>query len=259
MKYLRRLKNLSCCCLVLVLPVGIYQGDPDSLDYQLGFHAGGGRVASVITGCSSPEQAVGNGFIDISGEAYMKVPAQRDLPFVVGLRGGYWRSDVNVITRGYDPELHGDAVGSNQVLYDFGYVNPCVAFETRYFGAGIGYIFGDVPEAFRDGRVDSLTPVTGHVRIGSQRGVNVSYSLQECTPLVSGGGLHALGLSFPLGSRLRSTVGISGRPYYTAGFHNQNRLQLDDRFALDLNWRIGATEGVTEYGVSAGVIYRFGN
>ncbi len=57
MKYLHAFKNICCYCFVLALPVGIYHGDPDSLDYQIGLYGGGGQVASVLTSCSGVDDA----------------------------------------------------------------------------------------------------------------------------------------------------------------------------------------------------------
>ncbi|HEQ98248.1 MAG TPA: hypothetical protein ENO22_02790 [candidate division Zixibacteria bacterium] len=248
------------CGALALLPVGLYQGDPDSTDFQVGIHGGGGRVASVITGCQALEGgndiegAAGSDFVDVSGEVYWKPPLRSNLPVVVGVRGGYWRTDLNLMTR----DVHYDDSIIYLPNYSFSYINPCISFETRYVGMGLGYVFGDVPSRFRDGKIEKTRHVSGHVRVGSMRGVNVKFSVMESSPQVSGGGLYDLSISVPLSQRMRSSYGLGFGPYYQIGFIQRNRVGISNHFALDINWRIGWSAHVTEYGVSGGLVYRLG-
>ncbi|MFH2055441.1 MAG: hypothetical protein ABIJ61_05740 [bacterium] len=255
MKLLHKITRACCYSFLLALPVGIYQGDPDSVDYQLGVHAGGGQVASVLTSCSEPVEAEGSGFVDFAGEAYMKFPPGGDLPFVVGVRGGYWHSNLSLIDWG-DHWSGGDYIITQHDL-SVGYLNPCISFETHYAGIGIGYVFGDLPRDFSEGEIYYVGHTSMHVRIGSARAWSITYSMLESAPYVSGGGYPSVALAFPLGKKVRSSVGISFEPYYRPGFLQQNRIQINENLAIDFNWRYGTSADVPEYGVSAGVVYQF--
>jgi hypothetical protein len=255
MKLLHAFKNICCYCFVLALPVGIYHGDPDSIDYQFGIHAGGGQVASVITGCEGAKKAKGSKFVDLAGEGYMRLPPRTNSPIVVGVRAGYWHSNLSLITSHYEyPDRTYPLIPLD---YSFQYVNPCISIETRYVGFGVGRVFGDVPLEFQNGEIDTADHFSGHLRFGLMRGVNISMSFMENSPYVSGGGYFDLALSFPIGGKARTRMGISGGPYYTVGFLQQNRIQIKNNFAVDFNWRVGSTAGEFEYGISAGIVYTF--
>ncbi len=243
------IRGCFCCVLALVLPVGLYQDDPDSTDFQVGIHGGGGQIASVITGCDGAERAVGSEFIDVAGEVYLRLPLNFNSPFILGARGGYWYGDIDLLTGDYNnPILLRD--------YSYSYFNPCIAVETEYVGMGLGVIFGNVPRRFKDGQVEHTGDVSGHIRIGSMTGFNVMFSLMESTPLASGGGQTLLVMSAPLGERVRSSVGLGVWPYYHVGFVQGNRIAISRNLALDINWRIVWTLDVTEFGASAGLVYR---
>ncbi len=243
------IRGLLLLILTMGLPIGLEQDDPDSPDMQFGIHGGGGRVASVITGCNGVEEAVKNDFLDISGEVYLRVPPRSNSPMILGLRGGYWRTDLDLINYGYFEHIPD---------YSYSYLNPCVSFETRYIGMGLGVIIGNVPYRFDNAIIYETGPISGHIRLGSVRGVNVSLSILESTPLASGGGLYDLSVSVPLSDRFRASYGLGFAPYYHVGFVQRNRIGISRNFALDISWRIGGTEGVAEYGISAGLIYRLG-
>ena len=243
------IRGLLLLILTMGLPIGLEQDDSDSPDMQFGIHGGGGRVASVITGCSGAEEAVKNDFLDVSGEVYLRLPQGSNSDMVIGLRGGYWRTDLDLIDYGYFEHIPD---------YSYSYLNPCVSLETRNIGMGFGIIIGDVPVRFENGAIHEAGPITGHLRIGSVRGVNVSLSFMESTPQVSGGGLYDLSVSVPLSNRFRASYGLGFAPYYHVGFVQRNRISISRHFALDFNWRFGETEGVAEYGISAGLIYRLG-
>ena len=245
-------RGFFCVFLAFILPVGLYQGDPDSTDFQIGIHGGGGRVASVITGCSGAEDAVGSTFGDVAGEAYIKLPPNSDSPMILGVRGGYWRSDLNLLT--------GDIYHDDSLIpmpdYSYGYFNPCISVETEYIGMGFGTVFGRVPERFKDGQIYEAGPITGHLRIGSMRKIFFKLSFLESSPQVSGGGLYDLSVSVPMSHRFRSSFGFGLGPYYHLGFVQRNRIGISNHFALDFNWRIGWTKDVAEYGLSTGLVYR---
>lgn len=256
MKLLHRVTRASCYCFLLVLPVGIYMDDPASVDYHLGVHAGGGQVASVLTSCGGVDAATGSNYVDVGAEGYLRLPPKTNSPIVVGLRGGYWHSNLNLILP-QSGDIYTD-YPSQTVDYSFEYLNPNISFESHYVGFGVGYIFGEIPQNFKDSRIDTMPNVSGHLRVGSMRGINVSMNLAENSPYVSGGGVFDLGISFPLSDQVRTRVAVSTVPYYTAGFLSQTRIRLKEKMAVDFNWRVGSTSGELEYGVSAGVVYQFG-
>jgi hypothetical protein len=250
-----RFKNVICYCFVLVLPIGLYQGDPDSADYQIGFHTGTGQVASVITGCEGPVDAAGSEFKDFSAEAFMKVRDDEDSPLIVGVRAGTWTSDLQIITRGYGMDQDEHPITSQK--YEFAYVSPCIAYEAEKFGLGIGYNSADVPCRIEEGKIYTAGHITGHLRLGSAGKGYLLYSYMENSPLISSGGLRSLSLFIPLGDKVQSSIGISSQPYSETGFLQQNRIEIHGDVLLDLNWRISEVKGVLEYGLSAGIVYRF--
>lgn len=191
----------------------------------------------------------------------MKLPPHSNSPFVIGVRGGYshcnvrWPYDYQDYTyRNYGP---------GATNYSFHYINPCISIESRYFGVGGGWVGGFVPASFHDHAADSMGHVSGHLRIGSMRGANFSFSVMENSPYASGGGTYDLVVSVPLSRKVRSAFGFSAGPYYGIGFLQQNRIMVNDHLGIDINWRAGSIvpEGsssldVTEYGISAGVVYQ---
>lgn len=256
MKYLHIIKNLCCFGLVLALPIGIYIDDPDSVDYQIGVHAGGGQLASVLTSCSEPVAAVGSSFQDVSAEAFMKLPPGKRTPFVLGVRGGYWHSNLSLINEG-SYYMNGE-YGTTKHEFKVGYLNPCISFESPYAGIGIGYVLGDMPIDFSEGDVNYGGHVSFHVRFGTVRGFSVSYSQLENSPFASGGGYYSAIVAVPLGDYVRSGIGISSGPYYRTGILQQNRIRINDHLGIDFSWRFGSAKDVEQYGISAGVVYQFG-
>lgn len=130
--------------------------------------------------------------------------------------------------------------------------------EFRNFGIGAGYVFGDIPREFEDLGADLMAHFSGHVRFGPPDKINVVLSILESSPYASGGGYYTLSLAARLTPGLSSSVGFSKGPYWGFGLLQRNRISISDHFALDLNLRIGGTEGVTEYGIGTGLVYRTG-
>ncbi|MCK4856616.1 MAG: hypothetical protein KAT58_01475 [candidate division Zixibacteria bacterium] len=263
MKIVARLKNALCCFAILVLPIGIYQGDADSVDYVIGGYGGTGQYASVIRGCDR-EAAAPNSFVDVAGAAAVAVPSGRDSPLVIGLRGGYFQTDWTVPRWSYGPDHDHEEVPMG--VYDFGYVNPNISLELKYFGIGVGYVTGNRPENFSGsgsvedtirGDFEKTTKLSGHLRVGRPDKLFFSLSVNENLQLVSGGGYFDLGIGFSCGRNTLLFNGVSGGLFDEGGVVHQFRARLSRRLDLNVNFRWGSSVGVFENAVSAGLVYRF--
>jgi hypothetical protein len=81
-----------CFGFILALPFGIYEDNSDSTSVLLSGHYGGGQYASVIRGCNGPIAATGSNFSDYAFSGHLASPPGKNSAFVIGLKGGKWRS-----------------------------------------------------------------------------------------------------------------------------------------------------------------------
>ncbi len=88
----------------------------------------------------------------------------------------------------------------------------------------------------------------------------VSLHLLEGVPLVSGGGLMAFGIGIAPRPDASVWFGMSTPgPYDGAGVLVHAMLPIKDNLRLKFGIRQGSSEGLTEYGLSLGLSYRFGS
>lgn len=253
-KTLRALSHVTFVCFVLALPIGYYPENPDSSEVILGVHGGYGQVASVIRDCSgNPIASESSTFVDVSGEAYFAVPPGKRSPLVLGLRGGYFRSNAKFAN------TQGPARAQK---YTFSYLNTSLNIEKKYIGLGFGRNFGDIPLVFDAGpRWDpdwSEVAFSGHVQLGNLEKTHFMASFAENTPLVSGGSYFDVGMGIPLGKHARLFTGVSGGFYDMGGVITQARFKVSRTLDADLAVRLGEAADIIEGSVAAGLVWRLG-
>lgn len=260
------LPHMAFASFVLVLPVGYYPENPDSTIFIIGVHGGYGQGASVIRDCSGRAlHAEGSSYFDVSGSAYITVPPGSRSPFLMGLRGGYWKSKAAYATShssGY-PEYIYTYGRSPEYTISFSYFNPSINYETRYIGMGIGYMSANIPFLFEDlldrecERPDDI-PISAHLRLGNLDKLHFATSFAENTPLISGGSFIDIGVGYPSGHYTRMFSGLSVGFYDQIGFVQQIRFKLNRTLDTDITVRLGEAGGVFEGSLSSGLTYRFG-
>jgi hypothetical protein len=247
MTILSKLKNGMCFCVVLGLPIGIYQGNPDSTSLSVGAYSGVGRFAAFVQGCNGETRTTANNFSEYGGAAYLAVPPGKNSPFVVGLRGGHFSSNLQLASLSNYTE---------RAEYTFDYLNPSVSLEFSRFGIGVGYVSENVPIHF-GGSVEMSPRFSSHLRVNIYRGGYILGSFNEDMPLVSGGGSFNLGFGFPAGKVFLFNA-LSAGQYHNAGVLHQGRIRLSKGVLLDASFRWGSTRGIFEGGGSVGLVYQFG-
>jgi len=247
MTILSKIKNGVRFCVVLTLPIGIYQGNPDSTNLSIGAYGGAGRLVAFVQGCDGTTKKTVNSFADIGGAAYLAMPPGRNSPFVVGLRGGHFGSNLQL------PRLHDQ---NQQVRYTFDYLNPNVSLEFYRFGLGVGYVSRRVPMSYGSD-VEAGSNLSWHVRLTVFRGSYLLMGYNESIPLVSGGGSFDLGLGIPAGKAFLFN-GVCAGQYHSVGFLHQARIRVARRVLVDASFRWALTEDVLEYGGALGLVYQFG-
>lgn len=263
MTVIRRLTRGIRLCTILVLPIGIYQGDSDSNDFVIGVASGTGQYASVVRGCEGPVAARGSRFADVGGQVALRVPPGGRSALIVGVRGGYFRTDYRSIYSIYDYEQQGRFIREGEAYpYSFSYVNPSLSIETKDIGIGIGFLTGSRVLDFSHGLGMYSAPpdydadVSGHIRLGNPRSAFFITNLNENVPLVSGGSFFDLG--FGLGSKRGRVLflGISGKGVYDSpGLLGQVEFPIEKRLSIAGALRCGAVSDVAEAAFSFGLVY----
>lgn len=248
--WLHWLVRMSGGTFILVLPIGYYPQSPDSSQVMVGVHGGSGQIMSVVRDCSgNPLASSANTYTDVAGSGYIAVPGS---PVVLGIRGGYFESNVRLADTYYQ------TIPRQRASYS--YVNPNISLEARKVGFGVGLILGKVPvrlEDFFDTEAEHVT-FSSHLRIGDIRGGYLMASIAENTPLISGGSWFDLGLGYTLSPKFQGFTGLSAGMYDRAGFLQQGRFRIHRHVDLDVSLRLGGADGSFEGGISAGLVYRFG-
>ena len=247
MTILSKLKNGMCFCVVLGLPIGIYQGNPDSTNLSIGAYGGAGRFAAFVQGCNGETRTTANNFSEYGGAAYLAIPPGKNSPLVVGLRGGHFSSNL---------QLASISNYTERAEYTFDYLNPSVSLEFSRFGIGVGYVSENVPIHF-GGNIETGPRFSSHLRVNIYRGGYFLSSFNEDMPLVSGGGSFNLGFGIPAG-KVFLFNGLSAGQYHNAGVLHQGRIRLSRGVLFDASFRWGWTRGIFEGGGAVGLVYQFG-
>ena len=207
-------------------------GDSSSTSLTIG--VGAGSYAAITRGCDGSTITRRQEYFRDVGAA---VEHKTSGPLSFGVRSAVLRR-----MPGYDT----DAV----------LVNPYVAIDKRYFGIGVGFISG----VDRDDEEDyDIWPVSGHLRVGSQRGpLRFSIHALEDVPLASGGGAIRLGFGFRPVRALDAWVGLGTPiPYDHAGLVVKTDIHIHRRLDLNFAGRLGGSEGLDENAAALGITYRF--
>ncbi|MGE5175942.1 MAG: hypothetical protein ACM3JJ_06140 [Hyphomicrobiales bacterium] len=223
----------ALCSLAVVAPlaVDVRAPDPDSSATSLKVAFGAGSYAYVTRGC---EGQVIDRYQRRFRDAGVEVKHRFDGPVEVGSR-------VHLLRR--FPEYE-----KNTLVW-----NPNVSVEGGKIGFGLGVNLnrGKTPYVDRD---FEISPVTGHLRLGSLRSVYFSMHVFEDVPIASGGGPVRMGLGFDVPRVMDGWVGMgTPPPYDKPGFVAKADVHVT-RF-LDLNFagRLGGSEGLTENSGSVGI------
>ena len=258
MRILSNLKNgLGFACL-LALPIGIYQGDPDSTNASLGVYGGTGQYAAIIEGCETQPAQTRNSFSDVAGAAYVRIPVTRnwnESPIILGLRVGTFGSTFTPAHFAGDPP-GGTYVGPASTHFTYSYINPNLSLEFTGIGFGMGYLSKPVPVYFSNG-IDWSKQFTAHFRLGTPEKFYVYYEVNESMPLASGGGNVVTGVGFPVGN-ISMFHGVSWGHYNHPGLVHRLRFPVNRTAAIDASLRWGTARGIFEGGIALGFVYSFG-
>lgn len=238
--------------LLLILPFGYYPDYPDSSQFEIGVGGGFGQVASITRSCSGDvlEQEA-NSFQDVAVSGFARVKLSDRSELVYGTQVGYFRATARFAEHEQlSPDAH----------VDCWYFGPRLALETKYFGAGLGMIYGRVPYNFEytEDWFEAEVSPSVHLRIGSLRSVYLLTSFGENIPLAAGGGYFDVGFGYRIGGKTRLYSALSWLPYDQPGFLQQVDLGLSRKMALQLAMRAGQAEGIFEGALSASLVFRLG-
>jgi hypothetical protein len=252
-----RLLRAAGTMFLLSLPVGYIPETTDTADVMIGVHGGAGQVTSIIRDCSgNPVSTTQNGYVDVNGSAYYTRRIGDDVRLSLGASGGYWESDM-LFASDVRYSVSGGVNDSARQTYSFSYVIPSIAIESKYVGAGVGIVLGDVPaEIGHRPEEDDYIPFSAHLRLGNYHKIYFMASLMENTPLISGGSLFDAGMGYHIGRSLHMYSGLSVGFYDQPGFIQQARIRLSQNLSLDVAGRFGIADDIVEGGLSAGLVYR---
>jgi hypothetical protein len=256
--FYQRVIHTICFGIILVLPIGIYQGDPDSTSVVILGHAGTGQYASVLRDCNGPVASVGNNYSDFALKAHLAIPPGKNSPIVLGFAWGEWTSSgYRYPIRVYDENYNGSYGRSEPQRVHFSYLNPSFSLESKVMGMGFGYISGNRPTNFSEYNDDMAADFSGHLRLGDPKKTYFLASMNENTPLISGGGYYDLGIGFANSKNGHLFVGISAGLYDSPGFLGQFQLPMDKHIYFNGALRFGTVNGTPEYGLSGGISGHF--
>ena len=135
--------------------------------------------------------------------------------------------------------------------------NPYLNLDGSKFGLGLGYVH--VPAGLGDSQLNSIVapPLSGHLRFGSRRGVQVRFSLMESVPVFSSG-IGEVGVGFPIGKLAYARTGlVTPVPNEGVGGFADLDIRLPVGFGLRARGNYSFFEQASEYGVVAGISYTF--
>jgi len=132
-------------------------------------------------------------------------------PVVVGVAGGWTRDDIGPFTI-YAP-VSGAPSQISQTVWNR-YVNPRVAFESRSFGIGAGWVSherefittGDDPGYLGE---HNENDVSAHIRIGATDRKCFTASWMEGVPIYADGSYFNMGFAGPLSQHVRLFGGLA--------------------------------------------------
>ena len=251
---LRPFVHTFCFGFILVLPFGIYRGNPDSTSVVLSGHIGTGQYASVIRECGEPVAAQKNTFNDYALSAHLAIPPRQNSPIVIGIGWGGWRSESYRYPIRQSDMNNGDSfMPFPPRPVRFNYVNPSISLETRQAGIGFGFMSGRRPLNLSPGHEDMAFDGSFHLRFGNPRSICFITSYNENTPLVSGGGYYDIGVVSTNQKLASFYFGFSGGLYDSPGFLYQMQLPLQKHLSASAALRYGRVHGVAELGFAAGL------
>jgi len=271
MNILEKIKNIPIYCMrivcaffVLSLPIGYYEGDPDSTKLIVGAHVGRGQVASVIRGCEGNVlSSTKSTYTDLGGFVYYPIWANDySSPAVIGIRGGYLVLDASFARRGYSyPSSYSYTTARRNLK--FWHLTPNINLESKYVGLGYGYKFGNMPYKFNDLEDENDHQDagnyrhSGHFRLGNIEKAYFYTSIGENSSIISGGDIFNIGIGYSSAKKAQGFTGFCGGFYDRWGVVQQFRFRLNHSLALDLNLRYGQGGDVLEGSISTGLIYRY--
>jgi hypothetical protein len=238
--------------MVLLLPIAVaMEGNQrDSSFTSVGVSGGFGSYAQIARGCEG--QVLSKHDVPYR-DATVSVDHKGSGPAQIGAKAGWYAQRGHEETWEETPNMEAF------------YVNPNVALEWRRFGIGVGALLSDarlrhvlIGDEGSESEGSGVLP-TGHLRFGVRK-TYLSLHLLEGEPLVSGGGLMAIGVGIAPRPDASVWFGMStAGPYDGAGQLVEAILPVKNNLHLKLGARHGTSEGLTEYGLSLGLVYRFGS
>jgi hypothetical protein len=241
-------RNLFCLCLMAIVPFGYYAGDRDSSRVRIDVGGGAGQYLAVLNSCNDiPEKRLDD-FKDIGADISFR-PSVR-LPLVFGLRGGHLSTDPEKIVYAYFQS-------STPPSFENGYINPYLSIETKYFGAGTGWVRNlgpEIPAAYFDLDLDFRQEkdfASGHIRVGAYSSVYAIVSFCEGVPIASQYGYFFLGGGGSI-KRWHFAGGFSGGPYHGGGVYLGLSHDTKHYGRPSLSVRAGGSEGEFEGAINLG-------
>lgn len=132
--------------------------------------------------------------------------------------------------------------------------NPNVSVEGRKVGLGFGVNLGGGSSYYE--RDFEISPVSGHIRLGSRRTAYFSTHVFEDVPIVSGSPVR-MGVGFRGGSLMDGWVGMgTPAPFDKPGLVAKADLHLSRFLDVNLTGRLGGSEGLSENAGTVGVTLR---
>jgi hypothetical protein len=196
-------------------------------------HVGGGRFALIPRDCSGePPEVMEVEYGEIAGEL-----RHRHGEWVFGLRGG-------VVGHDYSS-------GKQST----GWINPYVGAEWPWIGLSTGWFGNEDPLPIGEQHDDDI-PISAHVRLGPRRHPHATFDLASADPLYSSGGVVALGGGLETRAGHYFWAGIAGEPFDRSGLALRADVRARERLDVLLRARLGESEGVDEFAVSAGLGWR---
>lgn len=249
------LRLAALAAFVAALPISV-DAPSDSTGGSPGSHDGGTRVEAmggvgqygiVTRGCEGQTISVLHRQLASGG---LVVEHETPAGLVLGVRGG-------AVEHSSDERRADYGYGNVQVIPAWTltnrYVNPFVAYESRWSGAGVGWLSAQEP--FVVGERDPIRPtVTGHLRFGDREGKSFTLRFMEDVPLESEGHLSVqLGLRPARRFDLDLGVGVMG-PFDGALIGAKGRFWLTPAAAAQV--RAGVS-GNQQYVLLGGVAARW--
>lgn len=274
-RFLKRAIHFTGACCILILPLAYYPGGADSTQFAIGASGGVGQVATVLRDCSGKALASESAPFKEAGWSAYLVPSLK-LPFVIGVRSGYYEIDAKYPIRILEyPDPARYATTPVKTIRE-NYVNPHFSIETKRFGIGVGYIYGDIPVQFDDTRPDASIDInqylnsdypwsenrkfmrmTGHLRLGRGDWGYFFGSLGESSPILAPG-FMTMGLAYPFSTanKVRGYTAFTALFYERPGFLQEVTFKAGRNLDIQTSVRLGGVHDKLEGAFSAGFLLR---